>query len=507
VFLPTWATDLVKRARRMNPSDAPREAAAMPVLLHVMHHNVQTVAQCCEVAAREGIRQGMTIAHARALLDGRDAVIEPLDAARTHRALRRLAVWATRYSPVVAPDPPDGLHIDITGTERLHGGESRLLLRIASDLMRRGFQVRLATASTHGCAWAVARYGSSAMTIIPGGQESQALASLHVAGLRIDAEAIAGLNEVDIDRIGQLAALPRRDIAVRFGANVLLRLDQGLGQAFEVIRPIRLRPVPRAEREFDGPTTQTEAIEITVRELLGTLCTVMQQREQGIRRLELALLRIDAPPEIAVITLSVATRCDRHLWKLVRPKVERMNLGFGLLSVILTVTRAARMAHEQANQWPTEQGDAEQTKAFGELIDTLIGRLGDERVLAALPVESYVPELAFRMVPITAAMKKAMIPADIAIAAPERPSVLFPQPMAVEVTIVNEQPVSMRWRGSMRKVVTCIGPECIALPWWRHSHSPLLAREYYQVQDDRGGWWWLYRFNQTGRWHLHGQWA
>ena len=484
----------------------------MPVLLYVLRHNVQTVAQCCDVAAREGIRPGMTIAHARALLDGGGGgcIVEPFDARRNNRTLRKLAVWATRYSPIVAPDPPDGLLIDITGTDRVFGSEPRQLHRIHHELTRAGFQVRLASASTYGCAWAMARYGDSVITVVPNGQESHALESVHVAGLRIDADAIAGLNEVDIDRIGQLGYLPRHDIAARFGSDVLMRLDQALGQAIEVIRPIRLRPIARAEREFEGPTTQTEAIEITVRELLGNLCATMQQREEGMRRLEVALLRIDAPPEIATITLTIASRCVSHLWKLIRPKVERMNLGFGVVSVILTVTRAAGLRHQQANQFISDQDDANQDKAFGELIDTLMSRLGDDRVLAAHPVESHVPELAFRMEPVTAAMSRGAT--SIGISMLGRPTVLFPQPISVEVATLNERPISirvggLRGRGSSRDIVCCIGPECIALPWWRHSDSALLARDYFQIQDDNGCWWWVYRFNQTGRWHLHGQWS
>jgi len=478
------------------------------VLLQVLRHNVQTVAQCCDIAANEGIRPGMTIAHARALLDGGGGgcIVEPFDARRNNRALRKLAVWATRYSPIVAPDPPDGLLIDITGTDRVFGSEPGQLHRINHELTRAGFQVRLASASTYGCAWAMARYGS-AITVVPDGQESHALESVHVAGLRIDADAVAGLNEVDIDRIGQLAHLPRHDIAARFGSDVLMRLDQALGQAIEVIRPIRLRPVARAEREFDGPTTQSEAIEITIRELLGNLCATMQQREEGMRRLEVALLRIDAPPEMATITLTIASRCVSHLWKLIGPKVERMNLGFGVVSVILTVTRAARLPHQQANQFVVDQNDANQDKAFGELIDTLMSRLGDDRVLAAQPVESHVPELAFRMKRVTAAMNRDATSTGISIFG--RPTVLFPQPISVEVATLNERPISIRLagRGSSRDIVRCIGPECIALPWWRHSDSALLARDYFQIQDDTGRWWWMYRFNQTGRWHLHGQWS
>ena len=43
-------------------------------------------------------------------------------------ALERLALWVLqRYAPIVAADPPDGLVIDATGAEHLHGGEEAML--------------------------------------------------------------------------------------------------------------------------------------------------------------------------------------------------------------------------------------------------------------------------------------------------------------------------------------------------------------------------------------------
>ena len=56
-----------------------------------------------------------------------ELVIREADPDADARALERLAVWALRYSPVVAADPPDGLVIDATGADHLHGGEEAML--------------------------------------------------------------------------------------------------------------------------------------------------------------------------------------------------------------------------------------------------------------------------------------------------------------------------------------------------------------------------------------------
>jgi protein ImuB len=44
-----------------------------------------------------------------------------LDAPGDAAALDRIALWSLRYAPIVAADPPDGLIIDTTGADHLHG--------------------------------------------------------------------------------------------------------------------------------------------------------------------------------------------------------------------------------------------------------------------------------------------------------------------------------------------------------------------------------------------------
>jgi len=73
-----------------------------------------------------GLHPGMAVAKAQALV----AELTVMDADRDadDLALDRLALWALRrYAPIVAPDPPDGLMIDIAGASHLKGGEAALL--------------------------------------------------------------------------------------------------------------------------------------------------------------------------------------------------------------------------------------------------------------------------------------------------------------------------------------------------------------------------------------------
>ena len=108
--------------------------------------------------AREaGVRAGTALTDARALCP--ELAAAPADPAGDLALLEKLALWAQRWGPWSALDPPDGLLVDVTGVAHLLGGEPLLLADAAERLQTRGFAARLAIAPTAGAAWALAHYG------------------------------------------------------------------------------------------------------------------------------------------------------------------------------------------------------------------------------------------------------------------------------------------------------------------------------------------------------------
>jgi protein ImuB len=91
-------------------------------------------------AFQAGLRIGMPATQAQALVVG--LVIHHADPASDTEALERLAVWALRYSPIVAADAPDGIVIDATGATHLHGGEDAMLADMISRLQTAGIAAR-----------------------------------------------------------------------------------------------------------------------------------------------------------------------------------------------------------------------------------------------------------------------------------------------------------------------------------------------------------------------------
>jgi protein ImuB len=89
----------------------------------------------------------MAVAKAQALVPG--LIVVDADPAADREGLDRLALWALqRISPVVAADPPEGLVIDTTGADHLHGGEALMLETMVQKFAASGVEARAAVADT-----------------------------------------------------------------------------------------------------------------------------------------------------------------------------------------------------------------------------------------------------------------------------------------------------------------------------------------------------------------------
>ncbi|MGC8477349.1 MAG: Y-family DNA polymerase, partial [Acetobacteraceae bacterium] len=175
VWLQFWPTERLRR-----PTGAP------PCATVLSEAGRRVLAAVDPAARRLGLRPGMTLAAAQAVLATLATI--PADPAGEAAGLARLALWALRYAPLVAP-AADGFWIDITGAAHLAGGEAALLADLVARLARFGLTARAAVADTPGAAWAVARYGEAGM--VPPGGAAAALAPLPVAALRLDPPALA----------------------------------------------------------------------------------------------------------------------------------------------------------------------------------------------------------------------------------------------------------------------------------------------------------------------------
>jgi protein ImuB len=471
-----------------------RPSGERPLLLAESVQGSHWVAACSDAAAARGVRAGMSLAHARALLGEPEPAVEPFDPGADQRALEELGGWAARFSPLVALAEPSGLLLDVTGSERLFGDEVLLTDAVVDALCARGLRARGAVAGTIGCAWAVASFGVHPRTQVAPGDESRALSDLPVEALRLEAETVDALREVGVERVAHLFELARSELPARFGPDLLLRLDQARGQAFESFVPLRVVPPLSAVHEFEEPV-KLVVVQHVLRALLERLTGELHERGEGARCVELRIDCAETRPFEDAIVLSRPSRDLEHVWALLGPRLDRVQLGFGALRLSLCMPSPVSMPALQANRW--DRG-GETPEELGRLFDTLAVRLGAKRVLAVDPVESHLPEHAFRRRSATTSV------GDAALTPLARPSRLFTPPHPVNVeTSADGAPVQLRWRGALRRIVRRFGPERLTPPWWGNAQG---TRDYFRVEDEHGGWLWLL-CEADGRWFVHGEWA
>ena len=357
IHLRSLSIDLAQRRRR-RAARRPGAPKTSCILLARSSNGRSLVAARCNEAARRGVRLGLSLAEAQALIDPQvrarhgDPWVEELSEERDLRALHALGQWLmARFSPLVALEPPDGLFVDVAGTERLFGDEEELCRAVLRAMHRLEIGSRLAVADTVGAASAIARFGRTPRQIVPGGDEALALGPLPIAALRLPGATCEALAELGVESVQELLRLDRDRVAARFGGDVAMRLDQALGRAFESVTPLAFESPPQAERVFEGPVRQAETISLVAEELVGELCGELQRARQGVLEATLVLEPSDLPPRRLPISLSRPSADPRHLWTMLRPGVESVHLGFGIERIRFVAVRTGRLPAQQVGAW------------------------------------------------------------------------------------------------------------------------------------------------------------
>ncbi|WP_421865187.1 Y-family DNA polymerase [Parvibaculum sp.] len=478
----------------------------------------------CDNRAKEaGVEQGQPLPDARALCPSLE--VHPADSKGDREALQRIARWCIRYTPWTAADPvgrdgePDGIFLDITGCAHLFGGEDALLREVRSRFEGLALTIRCAIASTPGAAWAVVRYGPHAFSIIAPGEEADALRDLPVAALRLDKPTTSGLMRLGLKQAGDLYGKPRAPIAARFGADVSRRLDEALGFEREPISPDRPDVLYRASLSFPEELTQIAHIEEAVLRVADGLCKVLLREQQGARRLELLLFRVDGEVTQFQAGTGRPSHEAAHLARLFREKLAQagddFDAGCGIEAIALICVVVEPLS-------PMQGGFNENEAHLHDLerfLDRVSNRLGRERILRLEPRSSHVPEGAVADVPalngITPAMRGWQMHtqehrASMMGGTMPRPLRLLrmPEPVDVVAEVPEGPPRIFRWRRIAHRVVRTEGPERIAPEWWRGNKQQ--TRDYYRVEDGEGRRFWLFRDglyfrdNEAPRWFMHG---
>lgn len=544
-----------RRTRRKASSPGPGAAASGPPASPRARASAGTlrVAAASAEARAQGVRPGMTCAHALAVLP--DLVVREHRPEDDAAALLGLARWAAAaLSPRVAVsgasvEPPGSLAstsrtstsrssthastrassthasgrcallLDAVGLEPVHGDEPSLLRRARAGLAGLGFSTRAALADTPLAALALACEGPRHDFIAASGDQRAALGPLPPRALPLRPDVLVALSRLGIDTIDRLLRLPRADLPPRLGEETLLTLDRALGVRDDPLRAVTLPDLLRERLETTGETgagtDRLADLAFGLEALAERVAERLDVETRGARALELVLEREDARPVCWALRLAAPVAGARTLVRVLHRRLERQDLSRPVTALELRVTETAPLVLRQAELFDPDAGArAATSEDLACLLGRLEGLLGARQVLRVDLVADHRPERAH-----TARPASAPAPGPPPINAPPpgpRPTRLLERPALIGVQVERaaqvdghhdppgadpDTPRALRLGGDVVPLARAIGPERIEAGFWDGAE---VRRDYWVVAGDDGRAWWVFRDLQRGEWFLHG---
>ena len=548
LWLPRWSFERWARAERrvahertpLHPpagpgEPVPREAfvpdpASIPVALTREGSRGPVIHGLSPAALALGLAPGDRVADVLSGVPHLRTV--PVDSGGDRAALDRATAWARRWSPHVRGSigarGDASLLLDTTGCDHLAGGEASMAHAMRARLAALGYTARVAIAPTPRAALTLAMHGDGDEQVVAADGLAGALAPLPIAALGIDANTTTVLRRLGLKTVGDLAAVPRASLRRRF-AKTPAKSDRDatwedlMGAAGSPHDPLRLLDlahgrvteplVPVAEDEplhvatgLLEPIDRVEAVRVVAIRLLDRLMEDCAKRGAGASALQLVGYRVDGGTARLHVRAARPTRDAGHWLRLVDERLENMDAGEGFDAFTLEALYAEPLEAQQDGL--EDRGKEDRALALVRMVDALSGRLGEERVLVPITKDSHWPERAEAWVPamgrITALTLLAAPPGGELReppttwapppGTPPRPERLIdpPEPIEVIYGLPDGPPVRFRWRRVAHRVVRHAGPERIAPEWWREPGSAR-GRDYWRVEDERGGRFWLFR--------------
>jgi protein ImuB len=481
-----------------------------PLLCAGRRDNTMRLTALDELSERLGLKRGQGLAEARAMFPKLD--LHDDDDAADSALLEGIADWCDRYTPLVAVDGSDGLLLDITGCAHLFGGEDAMLDNILRRLLQMGFDARGAIASSPGLSWAACRFGNGG--VIRDASARDALAPLPVTALRLPEAIVSGLQKLGLKRIGDLFDVPRAPLARRFGAHLLLRLDQALGANEEAISPRRPVAMLSVERRLAEPVQEEEQILHLTGQIAVSVKSGLESRGAGGRLFELVLFRVDGRVFRLQAGTSQPLRDPKRIALLFSERLtavqDDLDAGYGFELLRLNVLQHDVLKNVQDDF----AGRRQEEILLADFIDRVSARLGPDCLLTAQTRQSHVPEHAEIFLP---AMVLSPKPAEVGGGAPFKPVTLrplrlfrYPEPMeAFAAAVPDGPPQRFRWRKVTHEVVRAEGPERISPEWWFDAPEED-ERDYFRLESEMGRRFWVFRKGRYDGvetlpvWRVHG---
>lgn len=471
-----------------------------------------------------GVRAGMTLAEARALLPALHA--ERLDPFGEQADLTELAEQLLRISPTVAALPPSALVAEISRSTQAAGGERAALERTRRRLEHLGHAARVVIADDPRTALAVAAWGDSD-AVVPPGQGAAALAPLPLGALSLPLADHDLLISLGIRTVGAFAALEPAAVVGRLSPVGAAAHAVARGQVIAPVLATWTNDGPLTlQQDLPDPVEQLDALLFVLNALLRDAAARLVTAGRAVVRLTLRFDLEGGGNQTLAMRVGSPTRSPRRLLDLLRLRLERFALAAPVERVQVEVSETTPFDGRQGDL--LQRGRSEE--ALADVAARLQDALGAHAVVAPVLTSRHRPEAEWqpqpvlasaldtprtqqlslqlsRVAPVSAAL--SLEPQDDPVSEwegfptavpPDRPTVLLPQRQAVVARTQRGVPVRVQIDGRWLDVTEAEGPERLAGEWW----SQPLLREYWRLSLHDGRTAWVCKEDEL--WLLHGWW-
>ena len=445
------------------------------------HHQNSPIIAFSQFAAEHGIVTGMTLKEAWTICPQLTTIAR--DSEREQELLHDLANSLTAFSSAITLDGSNTIILEIAGSLNLFGGIRSISTRIQAVIKPfADFDYGWAITPTPRAAALGAQAGINCPIKSNAALRSD-LGSIGVDHLKLDKTTARTLSRMGVRTLKQLWRLPRSGLHKRFGSELVIQIEQLLGERPDPRIPYHSPRQFRYREDLEEESIQEEHIGQVMAELCRRLQADLVRHNSVTNRIEWVLRLLDHPLHFT-LRPGEATCNAEHLFQLSLLRLQRIDLTSPVRSVSL------RCHDILANPG----GTRELFNAHGALLNEdyrtfmarMRSRLGREAVHGLDLADEYRPEKSWRLcLPGTAENTETSFNS--------RPAWILNTPMLLKQH--NDAP--------------CLnGPltldaeyERIVSGWW--DQHPV-TRDYHCALTTRGQRLWVFRDLKTRQWYLHG---
>jgi protein ImuB len=471
--------------------------------------NTARVVWATRRARKEGIRQGLTLAQARAIMPrliarGRDSECE-------RAAQEALFEAAERFSPRIEEAGEGVVFLDVDGLERHFSGENRereLAHALIRSVEAAGLPARVGIASSK-LASRIAAELPKTPNIVPEGIERKFLEPLPLERLAPEIEMATMLQKLGISSIGELARLPEAEVASRFGETGRELHFAARGVDVRPLIPRQPPPDFREGMELEWPIVALEPFLFVAHAALERLVRRLETSGYSCRILQMSLrLEPDGHHERR-IELPAPTRDLKTLLTLIRLDLEQTPPGAPIAGFSMVATPDQPRQGQLSLFGPLALAHDKLTEAIARIAS----RIGTERIGMAAPLDVHRPDGyavdPFDPPPPPRVRRVARRSKGLLAVRSLRPAIALqvvteengrrrPRKIAVSSPDASTAKKELKIDGSVR---VASGPWRIEEEWW--AEAPI-RRDYWDVELSDGGIYRIFHDQQSNAWFADG---